>query len=106
MTGATPPGAQVPVNPSTGMASGTEPAGAPPDSQAVSLRQRVGAQVGSMARYLFPFLHSTIAAFAGLLLIIFMAIYIAADPELYHRGLISMFPKRHRRRVGEVFSAR
>jgi predicted PurR-regulated permease PerM len=40
-----------------------------------------------------------------LLLIIFMAIYIASDPDMYHGGLISLFPKRHRRRTGEIFSA-
>jgi predicted PurR-regulated permease PerM len=34
-----------------------------------------------------------------------MAIYIASDPAMYHRGMISMFPRRHRRRAGEIFSA-
>lgn len=99
----TPPGAQVPANPATGAAtSGTTP---PPAPQASSLRERLGAQFGSITRYLFPFLHSTIAAMAGLLLIIFMAIYIAADPAMYHRGLIALFPTRHRPRVSQVFSA-
>jgi predicted PurR-regulated permease PerM len=106
VTGPTPPGAQVPTSPALGAAtSGTKP----PETSAApaggSLRERLGSQVGSISRYLFPFLHSTVAALAGLLLIVFMAIYIAADPELYHRGLIAMFPKRHRRRVGEVLTA-
>jgi predicted PurR-regulated permease PerM len=106
ITAPTPPGAQVPSSPATGAASsGTKP----PDTNAApaggSLRDRLGAQVGSISRYLFPFLHSTVAAIAGLLLIIFMAIYIAADPGLYHRGLMALFPKRHRTRVGEVLSA-
>jgi len=39
------------------------------------------------------------------LLIIFLAIYIAADPELYHRGLMHLFPKPARRRAGEILSA-
>jgi predicted PurR-regulated permease PerM len=104
VTGATPPGVQVPANPATGMSSGTTVAAAQ-DSTGSSLRQRLGSQFGSMTRYLFPFLHSTIAAFAGLLLIIFMAIYIASDPDMYHRGMISLFPKRHRVRAGEIFSA-
>jgi predicted PurR-regulated permease PerM len=117
VTAPTPPGAQVPASPITGAAnSGTKPpdtAAAPVEAAApaaaadstVSLRQRLTSQVGGLTRYLFPFLHSTIAAFAGLLLIIFMAIYIAADPDLYHRGLMKMFPRRHRARVGEVLSA-
>jgi predicted PurR-regulated permease PerM len=41
----------------------------------------------------------------GLLIIIFLAIYIGADPELYHRGLMMLFPQRARHRAGEVFSA-
>ena len=103
VTGATPPGAQVPANPPPGGASsGTEAPGA---EQATTLRQRLGSQVGNVTRYLFPFLHSTFAAVAGLLIIIFLAIYIAADPDMYHRGLMHMFPKRHRNRVGQVLSA-
>jgi predicted PurR-regulated permease PerM len=74
-------------------------------TQAKSLGQRIGEQFGSVTRYLFPFLQSTLAAFAGLLLIIFMAIYIAADPDMYHRGVIALFPKRHRARAGEIFSS-
>jgi predicted PurR-regulated permease PerM len=101
-----PPGTQVPANPAAGIASGTtQTATQPTDSAATTLRQRLGQQFGSVTRYLFPFLHSTFAAFAGLLLIIFMAIYIAADPDMYHRGMISLFPKRHRQRAGEIFSA-
>jgi predicted PurR-regulated permease PerM len=56
-------------------------------------------------KYLFPFLSSTIAGVAGLLLIVFLSIYIAADPDLYHRGLMHLFPHAARRRAGEVLSA-
>jgi predicted PurR-regulated permease PerM len=106
-TPTTPPGIQTPANPAAGIASGTTQTAtqAPDSSAATTLRQRLGQQFGSVTRYLFPFLHSTFAAFAGLLLIIFLAIYIASDPDMYHRGVISLFPKRHRERVGDVFSA-
>jgi predicted PurR-regulated permease PerM len=83
----------------------TQPADTVTVPKAPTLRNRLGEQFGSVTRYLFPFLHSTFAALAGLLVIIFMAIYIAADPDMYHRGMISMFPKRHRKRAGEIFSA-
>jgi len=93
-------------NPSGGVANpGPTQPGSQPAGEPTSLRNRLGSQFGSAARYLFPFLHSTIAAIAGLLLIIFFAIYIAADPDLYHRGLIALFPRRHRARAGEIFSA-
>ncbi|MEO5566897.1 MAG: AI-2E family transporter [Gemmatimonadaceae bacterium] len=96
---------QVPTSPAPAAASSATQAPAAPAAEQSSLRSRLGSQFGSVTRYLFPFLHSTIAAIAGLLLIIFLAIYIAADPDLYHRGMIAMFPRRHRPRVGEVFSA-
>jgi predicted PurR-regulated permease PerM len=69
------------------------------------LRDRLGRQVTSVARYLFPFLSSTFAVFGGLLLIVFLAIYIAAEPDLYHAGLMHLFPHHARKRAGEVFSA-
>jgi predicted PurR-regulated permease PerM len=102
----TAPGA-APVNPAPGVASGsaTQPAGAETPAQGSTLRQRLGTQIGSVTQYLFPFLTSTFTAFAGLILVIFLAIYIAADPDMYHRGVMHLFPKRHRRRVGDVLSS-
>ena len=69
------------------------------------LRDRVGAQLNGATRYLFPFLSSTMQAVAGFLIIIFLSIYIAVDPDLYHRGLMLLFPRPQRRRAGEVLSA-
>lgn len=70
-----------------------------------TLSGRLGKQVSGASRYLFPFVSQTIAVFAGILLIIFMSIYIAADPNTYHRGLMHLFPHRARDRAGEVLSA-
>jgi predicted PurR-regulated permease PerM len=78
-------------------------AGAPSTSETLS--RRLGGQIGGVVRYLFPFLQSTVAAIAGVLLIIFLAIYIAADPDTYHAGLMHLFPKQSRRRAGEILSA-
>ena len=72
---------------------------------AASLRNRVGAQFSGVTRYLFPFLSSTIQVVTGFLIIIFLSIYIAVDPAMYHRGLILLFPQRRRKRAGEVLSA-
>jgi predicted PurR-regulated permease PerM len=76
-----------------------------PPSATETLGQRLGGQFGGVLRFLFPFLQSTLAALAGVLLIIFLAIYIAADPGLYHRGLMHLFPQQSRDRAGETFSA-
>lgn len=71
----------------------------------LSLRDRLGSQLSGVTRYLFPFLTSTIAVIAGLLLIVFLAIYTAVDPELYRRGMMHLFPHRARDRAGEVLSS-
>jgi predicted PurR-regulated permease PerM len=81
-------------------------AGAPPDSGPPSLmRETLGKQFGGITRYLFPFVHSAVTVIVGLLLVIVLSIYIAADPELYHRGALHLFPHRVRTRASEVLSA-
>ena len=102
------PSAAVPVVPSqAGPPDSSRKLAAPAQAAdtANTLRDRVGAQFGNMTKYFFPLLTSTIAVVAGLALVIFMSIYIASDPHLYHRGLMGMFPHRHRSRVGEVLTA-
>ncbi len=84
-------------------AAGTQ--GGQPSENANTLRARLGGQLTGATRYLFPFLSSTIEFFAGLLLIVFLSIYIAIDPELYRRGLMHLFPHRARTRAGQVLSA-
>lgn len=77
--------------------------GAP--SASATLRENLGRQLRGATRYLFPFLSQTVAVVAGILLIIFMSIYIGAEPSLYHSGLMHLFPHRNRARAGEVLSA-
>jgi predicted PurR-regulated permease PerM len=69
------------------------------------LRDRLGQQFTGATKYLFPFLSSTLAAFTGLLVVVFLSIYIAADPELYRQGIMHLFPHGARDRAGEVLSA-
>jgi predicted PurR-regulated permease PerM len=80
---------------------------APSDSTALAatLRQRLSAQFSGATRYLFPFLSSTVEVVTGLLIIVFLSIYIAVDPEMYRRGIMHLFPHARRERVGEVLSA-
>lgn len=79
---------------STGAVAGSE-----------ALRERLGSQLGRVAQYVFPFLSSTIAVVGGLLVIVFMAIYIGAEPDTYRRGVMLLFPVHARARAGEVLSA-
>ena len=103
--GPTSPAARHDSAATTAGASSTTPAATGADTTESPLRDRISKQLSGATRYLFPFLSSTVAALGGVLIIIFLAIYIGADPELYHRGLIALFPVRARRRAGEVLSA-
>jgi predicted PurR-regulated permease PerM len=62
-------------------------------------------QLDAVGRYLFSFLSSTVAVLTGLILIIFMSIYIGSNPKLYHGGLLHLFPHRVRPRAREVLTA-
>jgi predicted PurR-regulated permease PerM len=68
-------------------------------------RATLSGQLDAVGRYLFSFLSSTVAVLSGLLLILFMSIYIGMAPKLYHRGLLHLFPHRVRPRAEEVLAA-
>lgn len=93
-----------PVAPATGAQVAPKPA---QDSVSLqtTLRQRVGSGMGGVTRFLFPFLSSTLAVVSGFLIIVFLAIYIGAEPEMYRRGIMHLFPHKQRERAGEVLSA-
>ena len=80
----------------TRAASDTAGHGAPP------LQGRIQEQFGGVTKFLFPFARSTLAAVAGLLLVIFLSIYFAADPELYRRGMLALLPPRRRELAAHV----
>lgn len=69
------------------------------------LRENLGKKLAGSAHYLFPFLTSTVEMVAGLLLILMMSVYIGADPATYRNGILHLFPKRKRKRIGEVLAA-
>jgi predicted PurR-regulated permease PerM len=67
-----------------------------------SLRGVLQQQLGGASRYLFGFLSHTVAAIGGIVLVIFLSIYLAADPELYRRGALALLPARRRRQASLV----
>src|SRR5689334_1528141 len=69
-----------------------------------TLRERITEQLSGTARYLFPFLSSTVTVAAGLFLILVLAVYVGADPALYHVGLMHLFPHGSRARAGVVLT--
>ncbi|MBX6333187.1 MAG: AI-2E family transporter, partial [Gemmatimonadaceae bacterium] len=87
---------------------GQQGAAAAPDTVAKApespLRSGLQRQLQNATRYLFPFLTSTFAVLAGLLVILFVAVYVAADPDLYHAGIMHLFPHRARPLAGRVLT--
>jgi predicted PurR-regulated permease PerM len=79
--------------------------GAPTTPAPQTLRERILEQIAGLTRYFFGFISSTIAVVAGLVLILVFSIYIGADPDTYHDGLMKLFPRPWRKRAGEVLTA-
>jgi predicted PurR-regulated permease PerM len=72
---------------------------------AVNIRQGLTQQLAGAGRHFFSVFSSTVSILGGLIVLLFVAIFVAADPGLYHRGLMHLFPHRARRKAGEVLSA-
>ena len=70
-----------------------------------TLRDRLVAQVGGVGRYFLHALGSTLAVLAGIVLVIFLAIYLSIDPTTYRRGFLHLVPQRSRGQVDAVLSA-
>lgn len=70
-----------------------------------SLRDRLLGQIGGAGRYFFHLLGSTLAVLGGIVLVIFLAIYLAIDPSVYRRGLVHLVPGQARPRTEETLTA-
>ncbi|HYO12627.1 MAG TPA: AI-2E family transporter [Thermoanaerobaculia bacterium] len=100
--GSAPPGQDSPESGSL-----PPPASEAPDSggSLSDLPKTLSGQFGALTSYLFSFLSSTVAVIGGIILILFTAIYIGAEPRLYHKGLLHLIPHQARRRGEEVLAA-
>ena len=84
---------------------GQAPAAAPKATQgggAPELQGRIQEKLSGATRYLFPFLTHTVEALGGILIVVFLSIYLAADPQLYRRGVLALLPARRRKQGAEV----
>jgi predicted PurR-regulated permease PerM len=89
-----PPGAMQPRVPAPGDTAAAAP----------TLGERVTEQLSGTARYLFPFLSSTVTVAVGLFLILVLAVYVGADPALYRAGLMHLFPQGAREQAGAILT--
>jgi len=95
------------ARPTTDSAGQVRPSPASSDSApqaqgAPELHQRIQEKLGGATRYLFPFLTHTVEALGGILIVVFLSIYLAADPQLYRRGALALIPHRRRKQTALV----
>jgi len=89
---------------STGGKAATKEPGAS-DKEKGPAGQGVNDQMGGIVRHLFGFFSSTLSVLGAMLLILFVAIFIAVDARTYQDGLMHLFPHEARLRAREVLSA-
>ncbi|HEU4521802.1 MAG TPA: AI-2E family transporter [Thermoanaerobaculia bacterium] len=63
-----------------------------------------GGGLQEAGRFLFPVISSTFEALAGVIIIIFVAIYIAVSPHTYRDGIMHLIPHGKRERAAEVLT--
>lgn len=63
---------------------------------------RITQELQGVVRFLFPALTSAFTAIGGLIIILFIAMYVAAEPGLYRKGLLHLIPHNRRERAEET----
>jgi predicted PurR-regulated permease PerM len=75
------------------------------EKPSVSLGEGIGEQIVGVSRRLFGFFSSTLAVLGGIILILFVAVFVAIDAKTYQDGLMHLFPHQARPRAREVLSS-
>ncbi len=73
-------------------------------SPSEAIKKRITDGLGGASRYLFSFVSNTLAAAAAFVLLVFLAMYIGAEPEVYRGWLLSVVPARSRAQVRLVLA--
>ena len=69
--------------------------------QGSGLKTQLGKELRNSVRFLFPIVSSVFGAVAGLVLVVFIAMYVAADPGVYREGILHLIPHSRRDRAEE-----
>lgn len=73
-------------------------------SPSEAIKKRITDGLGGASRYLFSFVSNTLAAVAAFVLLIFLAMYIGAEPEVYRGWLLAVVPATSRAQVRLVLA--
>ena len=84
---------------------GSQPGPRAARSPPTDVRQTIAHQVGNLSTHFFTVFSSTLAALGSLLIITFVAIYVALDPRTYRRGILHLVPHGGRAKAIEVMDA-
>lgn len=73
------------------------------ESPTEAIKRRLGEGLGTASKYLFSFVSNTLAAITAFVLLVFLAMYIGAEPEVYRGWLLSVVPAASRAHTRLVF---
>jgi predicted PurR-regulated permease PerM len=62
------------------------------ESPTEAIKRRLSDGIGSASKYLFSFVSNTLAALAAFVLLIFLAMYIGAEPDVYRGWMLATVP--------------
>ncbi len=98
------PAAAAPPSP-TGVETkqGVKPIAAAP-SASEAIKQRLTEAMSGASKYVLSFVSNTIAVFTAFILIVFLAIYIGAEPDVYRGWMLSTVPASSRAQVRVVLA--
>lgn len=69
-----------------------------------ALASQLSREFRGATRFLFPIVSSLFGAIGGLVIVLFIAMYIAAEPKLYRNGILHLVPHRHRHEATELLT--
>ena len=85
------------------LVSAPQPQGQPQQrqqgQQQGGLTDRIAQELRGATKFLFPVVSSFVGAVGGLVIVLFIAMYIAAAPGLYREGIVHLIPHRSRDRA-------
>ena len=73
-------------------------------SPSEAIKRRITEGLGGASRYLLSFVSNTLAAVAAFVLLVFLAMYIGAEPEVYRGWLLAVVPATSRAQVRLVLA--
>jgi len=68
------------------------------------ISQQLINSVTNLPSQVFPFVGSLASVLLSILVVVFMGLYFVADPGVYQRGIVSMFPLSYRPRVEQILN--